>query len=837
MFFTALFPALLLAQAERPNIMIIMVDDMGYSDPGCYGGDVMTPNIDALADNGLRFTQFYNCSRCCPTRASLLTGMYAQQVGLRFNGRSLTTNCVTIAEVLKDAGYNTGMAGKWHLSETKEKGSREAQMKWLAHQDPDSIFAPLPSYPCNRGFDEHWGLIWGVADFFDPFSLVHNETAIKTVPDDFYMTTFIGEKSVELIDTFSKENDPFFMYVAFTAPHWPLHALPEDVAKYQGKYDMGWDSLRIKRYNRMVEMGLIDPARVKNAPNESHRSWESETRKNWEADHMEVHAAMVDRVDQEIGRIIDKLKETGKYENTVIFFLSDNGMSPERYRDYGFDRPQYTRENVMHLYPGQDYVMDGSQVNYSGVGDAWAGACNTPYRYWKAESYFGGNATPMVVNWPNGLKTQPGSITSQAGHVMDIMPTCLELAGATYPETYKGNVIQPIEGKSLTAIFNGGTRQRDTLYWEHENGRAIRVGNWKMVALRSSNTWYLYDLSTDLTETQNVAIEHPDIVKQLSELWNAWARKVGVDVPDIPEPTPKGLSFCFPFNGDFNDRSPNKYILDNPFSVTFSEGKYGQAAEFNGSNQYLDLNTQGIINPQTTQFTVCAWVNNSSTFVPDPGSIYEEIVLAQKNGTSDQAGRIALYSRIDEQGNFRFNNFLGARANLSSPGTFVRNEWVHVAVVCDPVTSVVAYYINGEKDTTIEAAQFENCTGGFRIGGHKLNKDYWNGKIDELFVYKGILSKDDIKDVMDNKITFPASHEPLQAENQVVVFYDRISKVLFVKCEYPVYSVKMYAASGQEIASETNKNEINTSGLPVGAYIVKVQAENGVTVSKRVIIT
>ncbi|MCG8701172.1 MAG: sulfatase-like hydrolase/transferase, partial [Bacteroidales bacterium] len=419
-----------ISAADAPNIVIIMVDDMGYSDAGCYGGEINTPNLDSLADQGLRFTQFYNASRCCPTRASMLTGLYPHQVGLTKNGQSLTTNCVTIAEALKTAGYNTGMTGKWHLSRTQALPNLTDQLEWLANRTDRSEFAPLETYPCNRGFDEHWGIIWGVVNFFDPFSLVHNEERIETVPDDFYITDFITDKSVDLIDTFSKKTEPFFLYVAHAAPHWPLHALPEDIAKYEGKYDYGWDSLRIKRYNRMVSMGLIDPAKVPIANNESNRNWNSETNKEWEANHMEVHAAMIDRVDQGIGKIIQKLKETGEYDNTIIFFLSDNGASPERSNKPGFDRPGYTRDSVKIKNKGDGYTAPGPETTWAGIGNAWAGASNTPFRYWKKESFHGGNCTPFIVHWPVGLKTTPGHITDYVGHVKDIMPTCMDLAGA-----------------------------------------------------------------------------------------------------------------------------------------------------------------------------------------------------------------------------------------------------------------------------------------------------------------------------------------------------------------------------------------------------------------------
>lgn len=300
---------------SRPNIIVIMADDLGYSDLGCYGGEIETPNLDKLAKGGIRFTQFYNAARCCPTRASLLTGKYPHQAGLDKNGQSLSRNAATIAEVLKENGYRTGMTGKWHLSETKELKNPKEQLLWLSHRKDNNVFAPLKSYPSNRGFEQHWGVIWGVINFFDPFSLVHNEKEIKNVPDDFYMTDFITDKSIDLIDEFSKDQNPFFLYVAHTAPHWPLHALPEDIVKYKGVYDEGWNKLRENRYKGLIEKGIIKPETAPLAKNESGKLWAENKEKAWESKHMEAHAAMVDRMDQGIGRLIDKLK---KLENIKI---------------------------------------------------------------------------------------------------------------------------------------------------------------------------------------------------------------------------------------------------------------------------------------------------------------------------------------------------------------------------------------------------------------------------------------------------------------------------------------------------------------------------------------
>jgi arylsulfatase len=525
------------AKDKRPDIVIIMADDMGFSDAGCYGGEIHTPNLDKLAAGGLRFTQFYNCARCCPTRASLLTGQYPHRVGLTVNGRSLARNGLTIAEALKSAGYNTAMAGKWHLSETPTLADNDLHLKWLDHRHvPDRPFAPLESYPVNRGFDRHYGVIWGVINHFDPFSLVDGTEAVATVPDDYYFTDAVTEKSVEYIGALAASEAPFFLYVAHCAPHWPIHARPEDIARYKDTYAAGWDRLRQDRYRRQLEMGLFDRA---NAPlpelQARGRVWEnlSADEKKYEARKMAVHAAMVDRVDQGIGRIVEALRETGRLDNTVIFFLSDNGASPEAPSEPGYDRPGHTRDGRPLHYKDIPLDMLGSELSYTGIGGPWASAANTPYRYWKQESFEGGCHTPLIVQWPAGLKTERGGVTSQAGHVMDIMPTCLELGGADYPGTYKSHALTPLDGKSLLSILEGNTRDgHEAIFFEHVNGRAVRIGDWKLVALSGTpRRWELYNLAEDGTETVNLADKYPDRVSAMAAQWDAWAKQVGLKKP------------------------------------------------------------------------------------------------------------------------------------------------------------------------------------------------------------------------------------------------------------------------------------------------------------------
>jgi arylsulfatase A-like enzyme len=510
---------------ERPNIIIIMADDLGFSDPGCFGGEIQTPNLDILAEGGIRFTQMYNCARCCPTRASLMTGKYQHLVGMANNGRNLDLDSPTVAEILADNGYHTGMAGKWHLSQTQPVQPVEEQLKWMAHQVDYGTFAPLETYPCNRGFDEHWGIVWGVVNFFDPFSLVHNEEPITEVPEDFYMTDFITQKSLDMIDQFTGDEDPFFLYVAHTAPHWPLHALPEDIEKYRDTYTGGWEKLRNDRYERLIDMGLIDKERHTLPENSSKLSWEDCEVKQKEINHMTAHAAMVDRLDQGVGRIIEKLKETGQFDNTIIFFLADNGASPERPRRPGFDRPGFTRDGTMIDYNPEE---PGSELTYAGIGPAWASAANTPWRYWKVESFEGGIHTPFIVHWPEGLKGRENTINHGVGHAMDLLPTCLELAGVDYPATFNDKQTTSMDGKSLIPLIQEKiSTTHDTLYWEHVGGRAVRIGDWKMSALRRGE-WELFDLSVDPTEINNLAEEQPERVETMNALWEGWAKRVNL---------------------------------------------------------------------------------------------------------------------------------------------------------------------------------------------------------------------------------------------------------------------------------------------------------------------
>ena len=529
---------------ERPNIILILADDLGYSDLGCYGGEISTPHLDYLAANGIRFSGFYNTSRCCPTRASLLTGVYNHQAGIGemttdrnipgYRG-FMTENTVTVAEVLKDAGYHTGMVGKWHVSNTVVQQTPEAQLRWLNHQESHPLFSPIEQYPTKRGFERYFGNVWGVVNFFDPFSLVTNTTPIEKVPADYYHTDAITDSAIAYIEAFSKDRNPFFLYVAETAPHWPLHALPEDIKKYESTYKVGWDAIRQQRYQKMIRLGLIDSSRARLSPRiQNELRWENNPDKEWDARAMAVHAAMIDRMDQGIGRIIKTLRATGELENTLILFLSDNGGSPENAMQYGpgFDRPGATRDGRKIAYPVKKDVMPGPETTFTSIGQRWANVSNTPYQFAKAESYEGGVRTPFIAFWPKGITVANGSILERKGHVMDFMATAIELAKAKYPATYKGHTIKPLQGKSFSAAFNDkNAKGHEALFNEHFGARYVQYQGWKLVA-RNRLPWHLYKLDEDETEMNDLSKQHPDVVEKLDKMWQQWASENQV----LPKP-------------------------------------------------------------------------------------------------------------------------------------------------------------------------------------------------------------------------------------------------------------------------------------------------------------
>lgn len=531
----ALVPPALADAPQRPDLLVVLLDDMGWSDLGCYGGEIRTPNIDRLAAGGLRFSAFYNTGRCCPTRAALLTGLYPHQAGVGRMTRDaglpgyrgqLSKQAVTVAEVLRQAGYRTAMVGKWHLSLTREL---PGHMRHLNNQVLRPHFSDPASYPVGRGFDEHYGVIWGVVNYYDPFSLVRNRQAVGEVPEGYYVTDAFTDEAVDIVERYAQTDAPFFLYLAHCAPHWPLHAPEEDIDRYQPLYAQGWEAIRQARYERQLSQGLFMGKQPSLSEPFRDRSWHENPDREWDARAMACHAAMIDRVDQGLGRILDKLVEHNRLDNTLILVLSDNGASREEPVQPGFDRVSQTRDgrDVVYYGGGQPKrVLPGPETTYAGIGPDWANVSNTPFREFKASQFEGGIRTPLVVHWPRGLKTARGSITAATGHVVDIPATLIDVAGAEYPREYEGNEIIELAGKSLRPVFEGRTEdaRHDAIYFEHFGARAVLRGRWKLVS-PARGEWELYDLHNDPTETRNLADEHPERVEKLAADWQAWAER------------------------------------------------------------------------------------------------------------------------------------------------------------------------------------------------------------------------------------------------------------------------------------------------------------------------
>lgn len=543
--FCAALPATDSLAAERPNIILIMSDDMGYSDIGCYGSEINTPNLDELAAGGVRFTQFYNTARCCPTRACLLTGLYPHQAGVGwmmadrgYDGYrgDLNKQCVTIAQVLKTAGYRCYMSGKWHVT---------------PHTSPDG---PKHNWPLQRGFDRFYGTIHGAGSFFDPNSLTRDNEQISPYadpeyqPEQYYYTDAISDHAVRFIEEHHKDHGekPFFMYVAYTAAHWPMHALPRDIAKYKGAYDGGYDAVRKARFEKMKKLGVIKPD-AELSPQAG--DWNNVKNEEWELRCMEVYAAMVDNMDQGIGRIVAGLEESGQLDNTLLMFFQDNGGCAEGLgrgpRGKFKQRPEKAPLPPMaddalqfSMIPKQmrdgfpvvmgPGIMPGPADTYIAYGRAWANVSNTPFREYKHWVHEGGISTPLIAHWPDKIRDR-GQLRHQPSHLIDLMATCVDVAGAKYPQKFAGHEIQPMEGKSLAAAcIDNAPIDRDAIYWEHEGNRAIRVGDWKLVAKGEKGDWELYNIADDRSELHNLASQQPERVERLAAQWQAWAKRADV---------------------------------------------------------------------------------------------------------------------------------------------------------------------------------------------------------------------------------------------------------------------------------------------------------------------
>lgn len=481
---------------SKPNIVIILADDLGYSDFGCYGGEIDTPNIDRLAANGLRFSSYYSEAKCNPSRQQLLTGKYAIRA---YNGRD-----ATIAECLAPGGYSRYMAGKWDMVADIGGDSRKT--------------------PQARGFEHFFGTPMGCGSYFAPIKLTRDgEPAEKeSLAPGFYYTDAITDNAVRYINNTPRDK-PLFLYAAYTAPHWPLHAREEDIAKYKGRFKAGWDQLREERLARMKKMGLVGAEVTLSPPEKNVPAWTDEKNPEWKQRLMEVYAAQIDCLDRGVGRILQALEKTGRRDNTLILVTSDNGACAE---EYSPNRPgKYLNEKTRDGRPlrvgNLPHVMPGPEDTWQSYGRAWAALSNTPLRSFKGEEYEGGNRVPLIACWP-GKISKPGAIVHDVGHVIDLLPTVLDAAGLEYPKTFQSREVLPPDGKSLRPLFTGATPQKhDFLFWELSGKRAVRQGDWKLV-YPSGGPWELYQIPADPIEAKNIAAKFPERVEQMSARWNEW---------------------------------------------------------------------------------------------------------------------------------------------------------------------------------------------------------------------------------------------------------------------------------------------------------------------------
>ncbi|MEI8106405.1 MAG: arylsulfatase [Verrucomicrobiota bacterium] len=548
----------------RPNIIVILTDDMGFSDLGCFGSEISTPHLDSLATNGIRFTQFYNTARCCPSRASLLTGLHPHQTGVGhmvndnhlpgYRG-NLNRQCLTIAEVLHPAGYRNYAVGKWHVTPGQSAKALEDHSNW----------------PLQRGFDRYYGTIHGAGSYWDPSSLIRDNTQISQAndpeyqPKEFYYTDALTDHAIRFLHEHSQlpTPPPFFLYLAYTAAHWPLHAREADIAKYHGRYDSGYASIRNARWAKQKQLGVI-PEKSTLSPIAG--DWSKVADPTFEARCMEVYAAMIDRMDQGVGRLLAELQAQGQLENTLIFYLQDNGACAEPFGRGAQATPRQTLPSLKPLPPDQfQYdslpkqtrdgypvrtgygVLPGPPDTYIAYGQAWANVSNTPFREYKHWVHEGGISTPLIISWPATITPKKaGRISSQPGQLVDILPTIIEVASASYPTDFHGEKITPLEGISLTPTFTDRPLTRShPLVWEHEGNRAIRQDQWKLVAKGASAPWELYDLSTDRAELLNLADSQPERVQALATQWTNWATRAQV-IPspfhqkkNLPQPPPR----------------------------------------------------------------------------------------------------------------------------------------------------------------------------------------------------------------------------------------------------------------------------------------------------------
>lgn len=513
--------------ARRPDIVVVLADDLGFSDIGCYGGEIATPNLDRLGRAGIRFTQFYNSPRCSPSRASLLTGLHPHQVGVgiltgdeRPDGYpgDLSERCATAAEVLRAAGYGTYLSGKWHLS----------------------VDASVPnhSWPTRRGFERFYGTLEGAGSYYQPVSLTRGEDNIEREFQDpgFFYTDAISDNAAQFIREHHRDRvqDPLFLYLAYTAPHWPLQAPEDAIAAYRGRFAAGWDRLREERMARLIDEGIIDASWDLTDRDPLVPAWEAIEHKAWEARRMEVYAAQVTQMDRGLGRVLDALRACGRLEDTLFVFLSDNGGCAEELGPTGPGNipshptvPQHTRTGEPISYGNSPEIWPGPENTFTSYGRPWANLSNTPFREYKHWVHEGGIATPLIVHWPAGLG-EPGTVCTVPRQLVDLLPTFIQAAGAEYPTERDGAPVPPLAGESLLPLLQGDDEAGErTLFWEHEGNAGVRRGRWKLVRKYPAG-WELYDMSTGRTELRDLAAHEPELVAELAASYERWARRCGV---------------------------------------------------------------------------------------------------------------------------------------------------------------------------------------------------------------------------------------------------------------------------------------------------------------------
>lgn len=513
---------------SNPNVIIFLADDLGFSDLGCYGSEIRTPNLNALAAQGVRLTNFHNTPRCSPSRASLLTGLHPHQAGMGilanddsadggYRGK-LNDRCWTAAEILRSVGYATAVRGKWHLT--------------------PSVRTPDDAWPTRRGFDSFYGTLTGCGSYYQPGTLARDLTSAdaEAADPDFFYTDRIADEAVDFLTGHAERcpDRPYFLYVPFTAPHWPLHARPETIDRYAGVYEAGWDVLRRARFEKQGSLGIIEDWVGLSPRDPAVPAWEDEPNKEWQAARMRVYASMVEEMDQAVGRILGAAEAVGLRDDTIVIFLSDNGASAdavplielEHFRERRDILRVETKSGQAVRIGNDPLVTPGAEDTYASYGRAWANLSNTPFRLFKLWTHEGGIASPFILSWPEG-GVPSGQVIDVPYQLVDVLPTLLEAVGATYPSTREGVPVTPLAGESMLGTLRGSVAMEKTLWWEHVGNAAIQRGRWKLVR-EYDWPWELYDITTDRSELNDLASSHPDVVSELAAEWDDLAERHGV---------------------------------------------------------------------------------------------------------------------------------------------------------------------------------------------------------------------------------------------------------------------------------------------------------------------